>query len=45
MNMVKSMLKGNNLPKEFWGEVVFTTTYLLNRRTTKKLEKITSEES
>ena len=31
MNMVRSMLKGKNLPKEFWGEAVSTATYILNR--------------
>ena len=44
MNMVRSMLKGKNLPKEFWGEVVSTATYILNRCATKKLEGITQEE-
>src|ERR1043165_9137323 len=37
------MLKGNNLPKEFWGEVVSTATYILNKYSTKKLEIITLE--
>ena len=31
MNMVRSMLKDKNLPKEFWGEAVSTETYILNR--------------
>src|ERR1051325_276383 len=31
MNMVQSMLKGNNLPNEFWGEAMSTITYVLNR--------------
>ena len=44
MNMVRSMLKGKNLPKEFWGEAVTTATYILNRCPTKKLERITPEE-
>ena len=38
------MLKGDNLPKEFWGEAVSTATYILNRCPTKKLEGITPEE-
>lgn len=44
MNMVRTMLKGKNLPKELWGETVSTAAYLLNRCPTKKLEKITPEE-
>ena len=44
MNMVRSMLKGKNLPKEFLGEAVSTATYILNRCPTKKLEGITLEE-
>src|ERR1051325_8314120 len=44
MNIVRSMLKGKNLPKEFWGEVVSTATYILNRCPTKKIEGITLEE-
>ena len=44
MNMVRSMLKGKNLPKEFWGEAVSTATYILNKCPTKKLEGITPEE-
>ena len=31
MNMVRSMLKGKNLPKALWGEAVVTATYVLNR--------------
>ena len=42
--MVRSMLKGKHLPKESWGEVVSTATYILNRCPTKKLEGITPEE-
>ena len=30
INMVRSMLKGKRLSKELWGEVVSTTSYLLN---------------
>lgn len=44
MNMVRTMLKGKNLPKELWGEAVSTAAYLLNRCLTKKLENITPEE-
>ena len=42
--MVRSMLKGKHLPKELWGEAVSTTTYILNRCPTKKLEGTTPEE-
>ena len=44
MNMVRSMLKGKHLPKELWGEVMSTATYILNKCPTKKLEGITLEE-
>ncbi|GAU34193.1 hypothetical protein TSUD_162940 [Trifolium subterraneum] len=44
MNMVRSMLNGKHLPKELWGEVVSTATYILNRCPTKKLEGTTPEE-
>lgn len=38
MNMVKSMLKTKNFSKNFWGEAVNTTTYLLNCSPTKSLD-------
>ena len=38
MNMVRSMLKGKNLPKALWGEAVVTTTYVLNRCPTQQLK-------
>ena len=44
MNMVRSILKGKILPKEFWGEAVSTASYILNRCPTKKLEGVTPEE-
>ena len=40
MNMVRSVLKGKNLPKEFWGEAVSTATYILNKCPTNNLEVI-----
>ena len=43
MNMVRSMLNDRHLPKELWGEVVSTATYILNRCPTNKLEGITPE--
>lgn len=42
--MVRSMLKVKHLPKELWGEIVSTATYILNRCPTKRLERITLEE-
>lgn len=45
MNMVRIMLKRKNLPKELWGEAVSTTSYLLNKYPTKKLERVTPEET
>lgn len=44
MNMVRSMLRGNHLPNELWGEAVLTVTYILIRFPTKGLEGITPEE-
>ncbi|GAU43423.1 hypothetical protein TSUD_334860 [Trifolium subterraneum] len=44
MNMVRCMLKGKHLPKELWGEVVATATYILNLCPTKRLNGITPEE-
>ena len=38
MNMVRSMLRGKNLPKALWGEAVVTTTYVLNRCPTQQLK-------
>lgn len=43
MDMVRSMMKGKNLPKELWGEEVSTTACLLNRCQIKKLKIITSK--
>lgn len=45
LNMARSMLKGRNLPKKFWGETVSTAAFLLNRCPTKSLTNITPEES
>jgi len=38
------MLKHKGLPKSFWGEIVATTTYLLNRCPTKRLMQRVPEE-
>nr|KYP68042.1 Retrovirus-related Pol polyprotein from transposon TNT 1-94 [Cajanus cajan] len=45
MNMVRSMLKSKELPKYLWGEAVSTTTYILNRSPSKRLEGVTPEEA
>ena len=45
MNMVRYMLKSKNLPSYLWGEVVSTTTYILNQSPTKRLEGMTLEEA
>lgn len=34
------MLKEKNLPQEYWGEAVNTITYVLNKATTKSLERV-----
>jgi len=39
------MLKSKNLPSYLWGEAVSTTTYILNRSPTKRLEGMTPEEA
>jgi hypothetical protein len=45
VNVVRCMLKEKNYPKEFWGDAVVCAVYLLNRFTTKRLQKITPEEA
>lgn len=45
MNMVRSMLKGRKLPKYFWGEAVSTTSFILNRSSTRSFPEITLEEA
>jgi len=35
------MLKSKSLPNFLWGEVVETTTHVVNRRPTKRLQEIT----
>ncbi|GKD70153.1 transposable element [Tanacetum coccineum] len=39
--MAKSMMREKGLPKSFWVEAVYTTTYLLNRSPTKSLDNKT----
>jgi hypothetical protein len=45
INMVRCMLKEKNYPKEFRGDAFVCAVYLLNRFTTKILQKITLEEA
>ena len=45
MNMVRSMLKGNSLPKYLWGEAMSAAVFILNRSPSKRLEGITPEEA
>lgn len=44
MDMTRSKLKQKNLPHEFWGEVVTTSSYLLNKCPTKRLKEEVPEE-
>ncbi|RDY06156.1 hypothetical protein CR513_09902, partial [Mucuna pruriens] len=44
MNMIQCMLKDKNMPKQFWGEVVSTAAYILNRSPTKSLNDVIPEE-
>ena len=45
MDMARSLLKGRNLPGEFWGEAVRHAVYLLNRLPTKALPDVTPYEA
>lgn len=45
LNMVRCMLKCKNLPPFLWGEAVSTTSYVLNRCPTKRLDNLTPEEA
>ncbi|GKC55217.1 retrotransposon protein, putative, unclassified [Tanacetum coccineum] len=42
---IRSLLKGRNVPREFWGEVVRHAVYLLNRLPSKSLPDITPYEA
>ena len=44
MSLVRSMLKGANLPQEYWGEAASTSVYLLNRAPTRSLVNSTPYE-
>lgn len=45
VGMARSFLKSKGMPGRFWGEAVTTTVYLLNRSTTKSVEKMTPHEA
>jgi transposase InsO family protein len=45
LDMVRSMLKSKNIPKEFWAEAVRCAVYLQNRCPTASLENITPQEA
>lgn len=44
-DMARCMLKEKGLPKSYWGAVVTTAAFVLNRSPTKKLEDVTPEEA
>ncbi|MCH80759.1 copia-type polyprotein, partial [Trifolium medium] len=44
LDMARCMVKHRNLPKSFWGEVVNTAVYVLNRCPTRKLKDKDPEE-
>lgn len=43
--MERNMLKVRKLPKYFWGGVVSTSCFILNRSPTRSLQEITPEEA
>lgn len=43
LNKARTILLESGLSKEFWGEAVYTSAYLINRSPTSVKEKITSE--
>jgi hypothetical protein len=45
LNMVRSMLKTNKIPKMFWAETVDYAIYLSNRCPTKGLNNMTPQET
>lgn len=45
LDMARSMVKGKDLPREFWAEAVATAVYLLNRCPTKSVRNMTPEEA
>ncbi|XP_057996507.1 uncharacterized protein LOC131175847 [Hevea brasiliensis] len=45
VEMARCMLKEKELPKEFWAEAIYTTTYLLNRLPTRSVDRMTPIEA
>jgi hypothetical protein len=45
MNMVRSMISGRNVPKEFWPEATKWATYVVNRSPTLSVRDATPEEA
>jgi transposase InsO family protein len=45
MNMVRCMIAGRNVPKEFWPEAVKWANYVVNRSPTLSVKNITPEEA
>jgi hypothetical protein len=45
MDMVRSMLAGKNVPKEFWPEAVKWAGYVMNRSPTLSVKNVTPEEA
>ncbi|KAJ4769831.1 polyprotein [Rhynchospora pubera] len=45
LDMVRSMLKSKNMPKEYWAEAVQCAVYLQNRCPTTSLENMTPQEA
>ena len=45
LNMVRCMLKQKNLPYNFWGEAAMTSTHVLNRCRTKRLNSMVPKEA
>jgi len=43
LDMTRSMLKLKNMPNTFWEEALRTTSYILNRCPTKKLDQVPEE--
>jgi hypothetical protein len=44
LDMARSLLKANKLPKQYWAEAVSCAVYLLNRCPTRSLQVVTLEE-
>jgi transposase InsO family protein len=45
LNMVRSMISGMKVPKEFWPDAVKWATYMLNRSPTHAIKDMTPEEA